>query len=87
MIPQENDNEGRRIQNYRSLIGLCPLRSNSAYGFSQAKHSIDLCSNEKRRPIGSYDHLVHIHQLKSVVVQRLIDAIAKKTKSNDEKII
>ena len=58
-------------------MGYCPLTLNGAYGLSREKHSIDPCSDGKLRPIALYYHLIFEHKLKSIIAQRLIDAVVK----------
>lgn len=49
---------------------------NGVYGLSRSKHSFDLCSSGKYRPIGLYSHFLYKHRFKPIVARRLVDAIA-----------
>ncbi len=77
------------FQNYESLSncsGCCPLTFNGAYGLSESKHSIRLCSNKKQRSVYLYAHFKTKHHLTAANARRLVEAIAKNQKPRKTKL-
>jgi hypothetical protein len=70
----------------RNLKGCCPLTFNGAYGLSQSKHSIRLCSNKNQRSRNLYHHFKNKHQLTLANARRLVQAMMKKQNPRTTKL-